>query len=83
MNNSKQAQTNGNVIVQQIIMPEKKDFMSKGKLAEELDVSVDTIEKWMRDGTLKYDLHYFQKEKVIRFNYPAIRLLLVPRDIQE
>jgi len=66
------------VIINRIIMPDKKDFMSKSRLAEELDISEDTIEKWIRDGKLKQDRHFFMEKKVLRFYYPAIKLLLVP-----
>lgn len=66
------------VVVQQIIMPDKKDFMSKSRLATELDISEDTIEKWIRDKKLTLDKHFFMEGKVLRFYYPAIKLLLVP-----
>lgn len=72
---------NSTVVVQQIIMPEKPDFMDKKRIAAELSISIDTIDKWVKDGFFVYDKHYFVKEKVIRYNYPAIKLLLAPRDM--
>lgn len=69
---------NSTVVVQQIIMPEKPDFMDKKRIAVELGVSEDTIEKWIRDRKLVQDKHFFSERKVLRFYYPAIKLLLVP-----
>ncbi|MCD8492032.1 MAG: hypothetical protein LRY51_09080 [Geovibrio sp.] len=56
-----------NVIVQQIIMPIKPDFMGKKRLAEELELSEQTIEKWIKDGLLKEGKHFFIHERTIRF----------------
>lgn len=69
---------NNSVIVQQIYLPEKPDFMDKKRIAAELGVSEDTIEKWIREQKLVQDKHFFSERKVLRFYYPAIKLLLVP-----
>ncbi len=38
-----------NIVVNEIyIPPEKPDFMSKKRLAKELDVSEDTVERWVK-----------------------------------
>ena len=68
------------ITVQQIIMPNKPDFMDKKRLAEELSVSTDTIDRWMKKKNfLIYNKHYFIIDRVIRFNYQEIKLLLAPR----
>lgn len=69
---------NSQVVIQQIILPEKPDFMDKKRVAAELGVSEDTIEKWVRERKLIQDKHFFSANKVLRFYYPAIKLLLVP-----
>lgn len=69
---------NSTVVVQQIIMPEKPDFMDKKRICQEIGISEDTLERWIREQKLKQDEHFFSEKKTIRFYYPAIKLLLVP-----
>jgi len=68
-----------NIVVNEIYIPEKPDFMSKKRLAKELDVSEDTVERWVKSEFLKFHEHYFMKDRVLRFYYPAIRILLAPK----
>jgi len=67
-----------NIIVNEFYEANKPDFMDKKRLAEELSCSVDYIESLMRKGEFIEEVHYYRKERMIRFYYPAVREFLVP-----
>ncbi|ADD67403.1 hypothetical protein Dacet_0607 [Denitrovibrio acetiphilus DSM 12809] len=71
-----------NIVVNEIYIPEKPDFMSKKRLAKELDVSEDTIDRWVKSEFLRYNVHYFVKDRVLRFFYPEIKILLAPKALK-
>lgn len=70
------------IIVNEIILANKPDFMSKQRLAEELEVSIDTIDRWIKSKFFKFDEHYFIKDRVVRFYYPSIKILLAPNALK-
>jgi hypothetical protein len=67
------------IIINEIIMPDKRSFMKISTLAYELDVSEDTIEKWVKESFLLYEVHYFIRNNVKRYYFPAIMILLLPK----
>lgn len=71
------------IVINEFILPSKPDFMSKKKLSEELEVSEDTIDRWMKSKFLIYDQHYFIKDRVVRFYYPSIKILLAPNALKD
>lgn len=66
------------VVINQIQIPDKPAFMKKKTLAYELDVSVDTIENWMKTGILTHGKHYRMTNKVLIFNFQEIKVMLTP-----
>ena len=71
------------IVINEIILANKPDFMSKRRLATELEVSEDTLDRWVKSKFLKFDEHYFIVNKVIRFYYPAVRILLAPKALKD
>lgn len=65
------------IINKTYIMP-KPDFMTKERLAEELCCSIEYIEKMVRNGKLKEEIHFTRDGRFLRFYYPAVKEMLAP-----
>lgn len=70
------------ITVVKIYLANKPDFLSKEKLAAELDCSTEYIEKLMRQDVLKEEEHFIRNGRLLRFYYPAILKMFAPKLIK-
>jgi len=68
-----------NVIVNEFYEANKPDFMDKKRLAEELCVSTQTIDNFIKSQKLLEEVHYFREKRIIRFYYPRIKKDFAPK----
>ncbi|ADD67429.1 hypothetical protein Dacet_0640 [Denitrovibrio acetiphilus DSM 12809] len=68
-----------NIIVNEYYEPSKPDFMDKKRLAEELCVSTQTIDNFVKSMKFKEEVHYIREKRILRFYYPQIRKDFAPK----
>ncbi|GAB1537037.1 hypothetical protein ADMFC3_26680 [Geovibrio sp. ADMFC3] len=72
------------IIIHKHYHANKPDFMTKERLAEELCCSPEYIDKMVRTGTLKEEVHFTKESKrFLRFYYPAVKEMLAPARFTE
>jgi hypothetical protein len=67
------------IVVNKYYVPDKPDFMTKKRLAEELCRSVDYVDELIKNRVLIEEVHYTKVGRTLTFFYPQIKKDLAPK----